>query len=298
MLFCNYDWFEINITFIVHVDNQIWMCYFAWYALTKIKIIRNFGSFLCKLIYNIRAYVTNLIFVAIIFTTFNFQGNRAQEVIEGFASKHGLRAIGAIDGSHIAIRPPEQSPENYINRKNFHSIILQAVCDHEMFFTDIYVGWPGSVHDARVFRRSSLCAVLENTCEKMCPQESYLLGDAAYPLRPSLLIPFKDNGNLTEQQKTYNFKHSSSRMKIEHSFGVLKGRWRRLKHLDIVDIHVILDVIVVGCMLHNLCLIHEEDLEEFMSMGEENINECQNMPLFPNTQTGVAKRLAVMAEIC
>ena len=60
--------------------------------------------------------------------------------------------IGAIDGSHIPIKAPVLCPENYINRKGFHSVILQAVCDHRMLFTDCYAGWPGSVHDARVFK--------------------------------------------------------------------------------------------------------------------------------------------------
>ena len=101
-----------------------------------------------------------------------FQGNRAQEVISGFSAKQGLKAIGAIDGSHISCRPPTECPENYVNRKGFHSIILQAVCDHEMFITDVYAGWPGSVHDARVFRWSPLCDYLDNNATEMCPDGS------------------------------------------------------------------------------------------------------------------------------
>ena len=46
--------------------------------------------------------------------------------------------IGAIDGSHIAISCPREQPADYINRKSFHSIIVQAVCDHTLAFTDIY----------------------------------------------------------------------------------------------------------------------------------------------------------------
>lgn len=94
-----------------------------------------------------------------------------------------------------------RQPENYVNRKGFHSILLQAVCDHEMFIIDAYVGWPGSGHDARVFRRSPLAEHLDNHYEQMCPDHSYLLGDAAYPLKHSFRTPFKDNGNLTQQQR-------------------------------------------------------------------------------------------------
>lgn len=84
-------------------------------------------------------------------------------------------------------------------------------------------------------------------------------------------------------------------MRIEHAFGVLKGRWRRLKFLDIVAIKTVLDTITVGCLLHNLCLLHE-DLNEFMD-GEEEVNHYENMPLFQNNPTGVARRLEVMARI-
>ena len=64
--------------------------------------------------------------------------------------------IGAIDGSHFPVKAPVLCPENYINRGGFHSVILQAVCDHRMHFTDCYAGWPGSVNDARVFKNSDL----------------------------------------------------------------------------------------------------------------------------------------------
>ena len=43
-----------------------------------------------------------------------------------------------------------------INQKGFYSIILQAVRNDQMLFRDTYVGWPGSVHDARVFDNSDL----------------------------------------------------------------------------------------------------------------------------------------------
>ena len=77
--------------------------------------------------------------------------------MEGFGEHRRVPAvIGAIDGSHIPIKAPRECPENYINRKDFHSIVLQACCDHEMFFTNCYCGWPGSVHDSRVLRNSDI----------------------------------------------------------------------------------------------------------------------------------------------
>ena len=72
--------------------------------------------------------------------------------MDGFeARKEFSGVMGAIDRSHIPTKAPQICPENYINRKGFYSIILQAVFNDQMLFTDAYVGWMGSVHDVRVF---------------------------------------------------------------------------------------------------------------------------------------------------
>ena len=53
--------------------------------------------------------------------------------------------------AHIPISTPQQNHATYINRKSFHSIVMQALVDSNYIFRDIVVGWPGSVHDAWVF---------------------------------------------------------------------------------------------------------------------------------------------------
>ena len=84
-------------------------------------------------------------------------GERLQSIIDGFASKWGIpQCVSAVDGSHIPIVSPLDCPADYFNRKGFHSIILQAVVDHEYRFWNINVGWLGRVHDACVFANSEL----------------------------------------------------------------------------------------------------------------------------------------------
>lgn len=189
--------------------------------------------------------------------------HRALSIIAEFRAKRGIDGvIGAIDGSHIPISCPHDQPADYINRKGFHSIILQAVCDASLSFTDVYVGWPGSVHDARVYRNSPIFAALTDKPNSVCPNGSFLLGDAAYPLSSTILTPFKDTGNLTQQQANYNFCHSSTRMAIERAFGLLKGRFRRLKMVNVVCPVKRNRVIVAACILHNICLLSEDQLTE------------------------------------
>lgn len=64
--------------------------------------------------------------------------------------------VGAVDGSHIPIIAPHLFPEDYRNRKGFHSINLQGCVDYAGLFIGIFVGFPGKAHDSRVFRHSSL----------------------------------------------------------------------------------------------------------------------------------------------
>ena len=69
----------------------------------------------------------------------------------------------------------------------------------------------------------------------MFPGNTHLIGDVAYALSQWVMTPFKDLGNLSAEQKRYNYIHSSSRMCIERAFGALKGRFRRLRYIDMED---------------------------------------------------------------
>ena len=45
---------------------------------------------------------------------------------------------------------------DYYNCKGWYSVLVQAVVDHNYLFRDLCIGWPGSVHDARVLANSSV----------------------------------------------------------------------------------------------------------------------------------------------
>ena len=84
-------------------------------------------------------------------------GEKLKEIVDEFETIWGFpQAAGAIDGSHIPIIRPGKSASDYYNRKGYYSIIVQALVDHLGLFMDVCIGWPGKVHDARVFANSSL----------------------------------------------------------------------------------------------------------------------------------------------
>lgn len=61
-----------------------------------------------------------------------------------------LGVLAAIDVCNIPFKAPKEQQDSYIDRKLQHSIKLQAMCITDKIFTNINVGWPGSVHDGRV----------------------------------------------------------------------------------------------------------------------------------------------------
>ncbi|XP_054713774.1 putative nuclease HARBI1 [Uloborus diversus] len=196
--------------------------------------------------------------------------------------------IGCIDGTHIPIKVPLEHPESYINRHSFASLVLQGVADNKLKFLDCYVGEVGCVHDARVFSKSFLG---QNLRTKV-PQPYHILGDKAYPLRSQLLTPFRDNGHLTASERNYNHLHSQTRCTVERAFGLLKGRFRRLKGIDMTEVVNIPAVIMACCVLHNICQgLNDETEEDDEPQPKEKATDDDEETY---SISGVNKRLQIM----
>lgn len=220
--------------------------------------------------------------------------NQHNMIIETFQRKNGFPGIlGVIDGSHIPIRAPTVNANSYVNRKNFHSILLQGICDSKKRFLDCYAGEAGSIHDACLLRRSDFGQTLPN---RVWPQDRHLIGDAAYPLSMKILVPFKDNGHLSRIQKKFNVKLSQNRVVIEHAFALLKGRFRRLKLLEAVRLDLLPLLIICTCILHNICLETDDiplDIDLDNELQEERIMQPNNMDarnIDNNNALAIAKR--------
>lgn len=188
-----------------------------------------------------------------------------KQMISTSFNKYGLSGvIGVIDGCHIPIKKPLEHPSDYFNRKKFYSMILQGVCKNDLSFIDVDVRWPGGVHDARVLRTSSIYPI----GAQLCGDNYYILGDSAYPVLSWLIPPFKNNGHLTPAEVYFNKMLSKTRVKIEHAFGALKGRFRRLKEfLDIKETQNIANIIVASCVLHNICIMNNDDPHQYIDPG-------------------------------
>ena len=141
------------------------------------------------------------------------EGTRLREVVGGFEAYWGFPQVaGVIDGTHIPIISPQI--HQITTTRKFHSIIMQAVVDFHGLFLDTYIGWPGEVHDARVFsnlavyRKGRPCYLLGKGESMELRYAIYLcfeiplliLGDPAYPLLPWLMKPYSVIPNITSTQ--------------------------------------------------------------------------------------------------
>lgn len=93
---------------------------------------------------------------------------KAIEIASYFREISNLHnVLGSVDGTHIPILPPSTGYRDFINRKGWASIVLQAVVDHKYQFTDICFKNPGSTHDAAVLASSRLYQNIEDILPKV-----------------------------------------------------------------------------------------------------------------------------------
>ena len=217
-----------------------------------------------------------------------------QEIVEGFRCRWGFpQAIGAIDGTHIAILKPVESGSDYYNRKGYYSILMQALVDYRGIFMNINVGWPGKVHDARVFSNSSLFKKAnDGTLLPSRPKlmngvqvPLVILGDPAYPLMPWLMKPYLENSSTTAKEHHFNYRQSRARMVVENAFGRLKGRWRcLLKRID-TSVYNVPNIVSTCVVLHNICELHGDSCEDEWMVEVNTTRSTGNSTATPTSST-------------
>ena len=64
---------------------------------------------------------------------------------------------------------------------------------------------------------------------------------------------------------------------IEQTFGILKARWRILKYVNVNSVERAVEIITVGCILHNFCMLNQDDFITEEDDEEQPLSEniCQ-----------------------
>lgn len=175
--------------------------------------------------------------------------------------------IGAVDCTHAQIKKSPEFVDDFINRKGFASINVQVTCDVNELITSVDAQWPGSVHDSRIGKQSSVYENVARFRGNFC-----LLGDSGYGIAPWLLTPFKNPQNRIGE--LFNITHSKERVVIERVFGQVKQKFPILGHKVKTSLSKVPKIIVCCAVLHNISKHLRDDfefaLDEMESLGDSD----------------------------
>jgi hypothetical protein len=107
-----------------------------------------------------------------------------------------------------------------------------------------------------------------------------LLGDSAYRLTNRVLKPYSKRAvqeDVTGHLAIFNIHFSSARVKVEHAYGFMKGRFPIISQIPIILGSVegnreAVDIIFAICTLHNFLLSLQEDWE----LSEEDLRRTHD----------------------
>ena len=188
--------------------------------------------------------------------------NATRETQQEFFDMHAFpNVIGLIDGTHIRIsNPGGDEAARFLNRKGFHSINTQVICDAKPLITNIVARWPGSAHDSRIFDQSRVKNDFENGLIS-----GHLLGDPGYPCLTYLMTPLRNP--LTPAERNYNRSQRRTRSLVERLFGVWKQRFSCLHNTLRLKLETSFAVIIATAVLQNIAILRRdpgfgEDLDD------------------------------------
>lgn len=187
--------------------------------------------------------------------------------------------VGITDGTLLPLAfKPRQNPEDYWTRKGYFAVNAMITCDHLARVRNVVVGWPGCVHDNRVFRNIKL-----NTSRSdFFSYGEYLLGDSAFQPSNIMVPAFKKQagGELSRNQSNFNTMLARIRIRSEHSIGLMKARFpyfrsirMRIQKRD--DMKRLVSLFLCAASLHNLLIgtdvppQWQPAIDEYVALNED-----------------------------
>lgn len=188
--------------------------------------------------------------------------------------------IGCIDCTHVAIIASNEEEHIYVNRKKYHSINTQLVCDENLKIGNVNSRYPGSSHETFIWRNFNLSTIMEQIYRTL-QEPFFLLDDSGYPLRPWLQTVITNPEPGPEERMNNRLK--TVRSIIERCNGLLKIRFRCSLRHRVLHYHpqTAAKIIVACSILHNMCIDAnkpepEDDIDVNIDFGmyiNENVGE-------------------------
>ncbi|KAJ0744847.1 putative harbinger transposase-derived nuclease domain-containing protein [Helianthus annuus] len=171
--------------------------------------------------------------------------------------------VGSMYTTHIPIIAPKVNVSAYFNKrhtdrkqKTCYSVTVQGVVDQAGVFTDVCIGWPGSMPDDQVLEKSALYQRASGGLLKGV----WIVGGSGYPLMDWILVPYTQP-HLTWTQHAFNEKIGEILKVSKDAFARLKGRWSCLQKRTEMKLQDLPVVLGACCVLHNICELRGEEIE-------------------------------------
>ncbi|XP_059610274.1 putative nuclease HARBI1 [Phlebotomus argentipes] len=184
--------------------------------------------------------------------------------------------VGCIDCTHVAIVAPSNSKNVsqhlYVNRKKYHSINVQLICDSRLRITNVNPRFPGKAHNSRIWNSSKIKTIMEEV-HKVNPNQFHLIGDSAYALRPWMLTPIEGAAEGSPESE-YSECQMEVHSAIKRVNGLLKKSFRCLLHCLHFDPVTATRIVKACCVLHNM--LRDEIMGESDSSDSDDAIESDD----------------------
>jgi hypothetical protein len=182
--------------------------------------------------------------------------------------RHNTRGMyGSLDCMHVFWKQcPKAWQQSYKGKENKPSIVLEAVCDYNLWFWHSFFGSGGSFNDLNVLDVSNLLQMfLDGSLDSLEDQSGvvpfkigahefgklFLLVDGIYPLLSRFVKGIKDP--VDDVETSFNSWQEGARKDIERAFGVLQGRFQwTARPVHMFDLDNITRRMKTCLILHNM----------------------------------------------
>ena len=199
-----------------------------------------------------------------------------QQIAARMESKYDWpNCVGMGDGTLLPLSrcPTTEDAPDYSGRKFKYSLTCFIINDDHRRIRAYQAGWPGSVHDNRVFGGMRVNRVPG----EYFSHSQYMLSDSALENCNHVVSAYKKPHlqPMPTENERFNTKLAKPRILSEHTIGILKGRFRWLKCIryrvdpDEKSLLRILRVIDCCVILHNLMISNDSISDEEERWVEE-----------------------------
>ena len=179
--------------------------------------------------------------------------------------------LGSLDCTHTTWKNcPKAFHGSYMGKSRKPTIVLEAVCDYNLWFWHVSYGYCGSMNDINILNLSPLLERmldgtfdrLEDEADDVVPytiggeefNKAYFLTDGIYPRYSRFVKGMKVP--ITEEEKRFTGWQESARKDIERAFGVLKEKFQFVSRpIKLHSINEIAERIACCLILHNIAVM-------------------------------------------